>query len=873
MVAQPPQADQLLAHGKQLLFDQGASPALADLEKALELYRKGGNRRGEAITTGYIGYGYRIVGDYPKALQYLQKALEMKRRLGDRQEQGRTMVNMGLVYYDQGDYREAIREYAEALALARLVGDRQIEGAALNNLGLCHDELGNFDQSLDEYQQALVIHRSSKFVRGESDVLGNLGGRCLLLGRYRDALRYYQQALVLDEKQNLKPSMSLDLGNMALCYAGLGRTAESQATFDRALALARETGQKKEESDWHKGKGSALLRSGRYDGALDEYRIAMQVYEQAGLQPQLAEALQDLGNLHALLGDVASAESEFRRAQAISQKIGNPRATTLSLISLGGIERRRKRYTRADALYREAIGIARQSDSRELLAAGLVQLALTDLDLGHFDEAVQDARQALHVARANSMRVLEAEALYALGDAERYAGRLAASLQDLSEAARIAQSVGDPDQSWRIGYAQGQVLEALNRPGSALRSYEKAAAVIESIRSQLRADRFRAGYIEDKYQVYISLVRLLLKLGRINQAFHYSEQLRAQSYAALLGNATPRAHSDTEHELRERIRQLQWSIDEENAKTAEDRRGGKVQSYSAELVKAERAYQNVLDDLRAKDPDYAAARSLATLPVAELQRRLPSDAALIEYVVTPGGLVIFVLTSAHLQATDVALKQSDLEGRVELLRDLINRDRTDDWRRPAVGLRRVLVDPVRNPGWLNGIRHLYIVPHGVLHYLPFAALTTSEGRPLIEDVTITYLPAAAALARPSPRQSDVSLLAAAPAVAGLPYAAEEVRVIRESFPSRTEVLLGANASETSFKQKAANYSILHLATHGNFNRLNPLLSSLALQPDQLNDGRLEVHEILELPAAIPPGNAECLRYCSRCRVLCVGSSR
>ncbi len=43
--------------------------------------------------------------------------------------------------------------------------------------------------------------------------------------------------------------------------------------------------------------------------------------------------------------------------------------------------------------------------------------------------------------------------------------------------------------------------------------------------------------------------------------------------------------------------------------------------------------------------------------------------------------------------------------------------------------------------------------------------------------------------------------------------------------------------------------MLHLATHGYFNRFNPLLSGLELEPDGREDGRLEVHEILGLKLA------------------------
>jgi CHAT domain-containing protein/tetratricopeptide (TPR) repeat protein len=845
-IAQPPQADQLLAHGKQVLFEQGARPALPELQKALSLYRQAGNRRGEAIATGYVGYSYRVLGEYTKAVGLLEQALAMKRSVGDRQEQGRTLVNLGLTHYDQGDYREAIRDSTEALEIARATGDRQIEGAALNSLGLCHDELGEFQRSLDDYKRALAVHRASGFVRGETDALGDLGGRCALLGQYREALSYYQQALAIDEKLTLKPSISLDLGNIGLCYGALGRNTESLASFDRALALARETGQKKEESDWHKGKGGTLLHSGHYDAALAEYRMAAQVYEQAKLRPQLVEALQDLGDLHGLLGDMASAEAEFRRAQEIAQAIGNPRGVTLSLIALGQIERTRKRYNRAAALFQEAMASARRSDSRELLADASIQLARTDPFLGRMDDGIRAAREALALARGNGLRPLEADALYALGEAERSANRLGPALQHLTEGQRIAGSLGDPDRNWRFSYAVGQVLESINRSQGALRAYERAAATIESVRSQLREDRFRAGYLEDKYQVYISLVRLLLKTGRIAQAFEYSERLRAQTYASLLGSAVPRGQSEAERELRERIRQLQRSIEEENAKTPPERRAGKVDSYSAELVKAERLYQNMLDDLRATDPEYAAARSLSTVAPSVLQARLPADAALIEYVTTPESLIVFVMTHTYLQATAVLLRDPDLEGKVELVRDLINREGSDEWRKPATSLRRLLIDPVEQAGWLKGITRLYVVPHGALHYLPFAAIPGSAGRFLVEDYTISYLPAAAALAHSGTVSQEGGLLAAAPGIAKLRYAEEEARGLRELFPDRTDLWLGTNASETSFKRRAGQYRILHLATHGTFNRLNPLLSSLALQPDGDNDGNLEVHEILDL---------------------------
>lgn len=81
----------------------------------------------------------------------------------------------------------------------------------------------------------------------------------------------------------------------------------------------------------------------------------------------------------------------------------------------------------------------------------------------------------------------------------------------------------------------------------------------------------------------------------------------------------------------------------------------------------------------------------------------------------------------------------------------------------------------------------------------------------------------------------------------LPTSGPEVRSIGQLFFDGSPlVIAGARATETRFKQVAASYDYIHLATHGDLNRNAPWLSSLQLHPDDHNDGRLELHEILNL---------------------------
>ena len=63
------------------------------------------------------------------------------------------------------------------------------------------------------------------------------------------------------------------------------------------------------------------------------------------------------------------------------------------------------------------------------------------------------------------------------------------------------------------------------------------------------------------------------------------------------------------------------------------------------------------------------------------------------------------------------------------------------------------------------------------------------------------------------------------------------------------MLVGTEATESQFKQAAGRYRIVHLATHGFFNRINPLFSGVDLEPGPGEDGRLQVYEILGLSLA------------------------
>jgi CHAT domain-containing protein/Tfp pilus assembly protein PilF len=846
--AQTPSADELLARGREVVFQEGPRAALPLFEQALPLFRANHDRHGEALTLGYMGYCYEELADYPKALDSLNRALRLKRELGDRHEEGKTLNIFGLVYWGMSDYPRAIQHLNQALQIAREVRDRQLEGSALNNLGLISDEQGNYVHSLELFRQALETNRAAHFERGEGDALGNLGGDYQLLGEYRQALMYYQQARELDERRKLKPNLSEDLVNLGLCWVGLGQPEEAIRAFDQALALTQQIGLKKVEADAHKGKGSALLEQGKYDAAREEYRQAIQAYEQAGLKQQLIEALNDDGSLHALLGDSDSAEADFHRAIDLSRSIGHPRGVTVNLIALGDLEWRRHNYSQASSLYAEAGERAREAKDQGSLASSLLQLALVLRDEGRLDEARPKARQALDIGRTTGAALVEGRALYTLAELDRRSGELQRAISQYAAAEKIAASAGDTELSWQSAYGRGQALESMNRNGDALIAYRQAVMTIEGVRNRLREERFQAGYIQDKYQVYVALVHLLLKMDKAGEAFLYSEKLRAFSYRSIVHQALPPSGFKDEEDLRSQILQLQRALDQEKAASQSPGSRQAVELVSSRLRAAERKYQNRLDDLRSAHPQEAALNGLLVPSAGEVQARLPARTALVEYIVGNDEVTIFVLTGSNVHATTVPVKVANLSAKIELFRDLVRNVQSDDWRQPAESLESLLIAPLEKPGWLKGITRLYLVPNAVLYYLPFAALPrpgAAGNRYLIEDFELAYLPAAAALVyRRNPRDPQGTLLALAPAQSGLRYAQEEVRNVGDLYPERSLVLEGHSATKPAFERQSGRFGIIHLAAHGFFDKLDPMFSGVQLEPDGEDDGRLEVHEIV-----------------------------
>ncbi len=829
---------------------EGPASALPELARLQLEYNLASDWANEATALRYIGECHWHLGNLDESRDHLDRALFITRELADTYAEGKVLNVLGLLEWDLGNFDAAIEVLGQARVIAEESAHELLLAGTLNNLSLVYDELGDYQTSLKQYEHAYELFTKADDLRGQSNTLGNIGGVHLILGRFALALEYYQRALAISRQMQSSPSMTIDHGNIALCYLGLGQVDLALYEFDQALELAVKTGLKQEEAYWQRGKANALIRKGEYNLGLQNHRSALAIYEETGTRGLLLDALHDMGRLYLELGDPVSAEIYFQRAIELARDIGRQQAITVNLLALGDLQFERMRLEEAKALYSRALKRAGEVGELYQQAQSQLRLSMVGREQHQYAEAKVYSEKALAIARDIGASMLEAEVWFNLAESEREQLNTASAFTAYESAQTAAGENPDPELTWQIHYGRARAHVQNGEKEDAMVQLQSAARIIESVRDRLSEERFRSGYVQDKFQVYIELVRLQLELGKIEDAFSTAERLRARSFLAQLdmGDSVARSENErqTEMALRERIRLLQTSLSEEQERLQPERRQMALDAFSSELVLAERDYQAFLDDISDSTP---ALKAIKIPSLKEMQEMLDSDEALVEFVVGKNVVMVFVLRKDRLYASSSDLRRSDLVTKVKLVRELVQRPQSDRWVKPAASLYDSLIEPLVGDGLLSDIEHIYFVPHGILNYLPFALLpaTASGKRLVIDSFTLSYLPSATALVQNFEHVINAgALLALAPEKAHLRFAREEARSVSAIFDSATHLLEGKQATESAFKEQAKNYGMLHFATHGYFNRKNPLFSGLELEADESNDGLLQVYEILRL---------------------------
>jgi CHAT domain-containing protein len=389
-----------------------------------------------------------------------------------------------------------------------------------------------------------------------------------------------------------------------------------------------------------------------------------------------------------------------------------------------------------------------------------------------------------------------------------------------------------------ILYDLGRAAESEGKADEAASYYRQSIDVIERQRATINSMANKIGFVGDKQQVYASLIALLAARGQVDTAFEYSERAKSRALVDLLasraGLAQAAAAPDAARLLGD-LRQVEEQISSEDVGAT----SAKVRALS--LRKSE-----IQSEIAKTAPELSALVTVSALSSRGIQALLAPDETLVEYFQSGSTLIAFVATRTALSA--VKLDGTDLAGAVERLRDQLMDPRQGGYKAASAEAYARLVAPlaaqIKTP-------KLIVVPHGALHYVPFAALGDSNGL-LVDRWTLRYMPSASAMRylRSRSAAANQAILAFGNPDLGNPqyalkFAQREAEQIAASVPG-SRLLTGRAADKAAFVRLAPDYSYLHMATHGLFDALQPLNSGIFLAGPDPRAGELTVGEIYRL---------------------------
>jgi CHAT domain-containing protein len=400
-----------------------------------------------------------------------------------------------------------------------------------------------------------------------------------------------------------------------------------------------------------------------------------------------------------------------------------------------------------------------------------------------------------------------------------------------------------------------------DRPG-AYRAYQSAREALETLRSRLNGEELKIAFVKNKGEVYEQLVHLCLEgedgTAGFEDAFAYVEQAKSRTLFDLMFqpvHALAReegSESQLALSIRELREELNWYyhlVEIEQLRPG-DQSTQRISAFRREIGAREKEMARTLRELNVSDASQSDLHAPSACSLQAIRAVLPPNTTIVEYFQIDDRIVLCLVDHERVEMAPVSLA-SRVSSQVRMLQFQFSKFRlgaeyVESFKEPLLKATqahlRELFNELLAPVWpqLAG-RHLVIVPHGVLHYIPFHALF--DGHQYVTDAcTVSYAPSASVYARcqqqPS-RDGQGALVLGVPDEQA-PHIDAEARAVAAALPGAT-LRIGAEATENELRTNGRASRILHIASHGYFRPENPMFSGI-----RLGDTYLSVYDLYRL---------------------------
>jgi CHAT domain-containing protein len=755
--------------------------------------------------------------------------------------------------------------------------------------------LGEYERAIQLYEEAAAIYRVHNLPVNEARThIGKIWSLACL-GRYAEAIEVGQEGSdVLESHAAWRPLAKLTM-NLAVVHGRQGDDTSALAMLDRARKLHRQLdGEESSVLPLIEQNRAIVLRNlGRFEESMAASQEAEEALTRLGHTVEAARAQQNLAITYFVLAQYNEALKLLNETRDIFLADGRQRDAILVDLFISDclLQLRRfpdvlskcrevrdlfselgTRFEVGQTVLNEAVAYAGLRQYQEAMASlaearqhfhdegNDVWVATTDLEQatillrqGEFDASRTAIEASARVFRDHDLPLKEAQARLIAARVATAQAHIDQAVDMVHQAMDVGSGKGIPSLTYECHHLLGYMAQEQGDLQVALVEYEQAILDLERLRGRLMIEH-RVEFLEDKQVVYEDAVALCLEMDQPARGLEFAERAKSRALLDLLAyrlDLSVRARNRGDEPLVRQLEQLRaerdriyrrWETEEEIPV-----RGG-WQQVQQEVLALEQQITELWHKLLIRNGDYARDAALWHVRTESAQPYLDGETLLIEYFVAHRKLIAFLITEdavqAHYLLADLGRVQQ-LERLLRLNLGTVPKSHPSQLRglsRNACSLLQQLYDallvPLQNE--LASRKRLIIVPHGLLHYLPFHALHDGQAY-LLEHHEISYLPGASVLRYCRETQSASKGLAAfGYSFEGrLPHAVHEARTIADYLGG--EAFLEDEVTSAQLRKAVSDCRLLHLATHGDFRPDNPLFSGLAL-----SDGWLTTLDIFNL---------------------------
>jgi len=355
-------ADSLYIVGTQLRGKKESRDQAFDIYlKALDIYRKVEDKRGEGSVLGGLGVLHWYKNEPDTALNYFNNGLNIRQEVDDRRLLGNSYNDVGSVYLRFfREYPNAVHFYSQAIKIRTEIGDDEKLGNSFNVVAFAYSKLHQMEKALSYYQKSIELNSK---LGDESRMATALLNRGIILRELDDserALSHYEQALELRRKLGDKKKIANVLNSIGILHKSTGEYEAALKVYKESYKLMEDEKDEKGMSQVLNNIAVVLQHLGKFQDASENLEKALHISQKIEDQKGMKDALSNLGNIYIDLKNEAQAEEYILKALQISRELKEKTGETINLINLGNVQNMKGEYDKAFSSYEFALNIAQE---------------------------------------------------------------------------------------------------------------------------------------------------------------------------------------------------------------------------------------------------------------------------------------------------------------------------------------------------------------------------------------------------------------------------------------------------------------------------------------------------------------------------------